>query len=509
METIFDVFRGIGLILLVILIFNVVILVHEWGHFLAARWRGLQIDKFQIWFGKALWKKEINGVQYGLGCIPAGGFVALPQMGPMELIEGKSDKDGNQLPTIAPIDKIIVAFAGPLFSFLLAVVIAIGVWQIGYPASKAGNSTVIGVVVADRPAAEAGILAGDKILKIDGNEVKTFAGMVDSIQWSVMSGRSDIIEVELERDGEILQLQVNAPIPKHDPETKWHQRLFTRPPLRTIGVGPKDTPVMFGKIIPNGPAEQAGIQKNDELVTFNSKELFNFAGMSQEIAKTQDQPVELQVRRGGELMDFTVQPRRFDDFGDYDPEWYPNPMLGISPPDRSDAEVYARETEHMHPTPYELISSTLRMMYNTITAVASPKSGVKPGHMSGPAGIMNTFFQLLKAPEGWKLVLWFSVILNINLAVLNMLPLPVLDGGHITTALFELISRRTVHIRVQEAMTLACFVLLVGFMLYVTKFDAGDIFEMNKPTKELKEPSFLPSSAAANEAEPSTAPSPG
>lgn len=507
METFFDVLRGTGLLLLVILIFNVVIIVHEWGHFLAARWRGLQIDKFQIWFGKAIWKKEINGVQYGLGSIPAGGFVALPQMGPMELIEGKSDSEGKQLAPISPIDKIIVAFAGPLFSFLLAVVIAVGVWQIGYPASKAGNSNVIGIVIPDRPAAEAGIQPGDKILRIDGNEVKTFAGMVDSIQWGVMSGRSDIIEVELERDGEILQLQVNAPIPKHDPETKWHQRLFTRPPLRTIGVGPQDVPVMFGEMIPNGPAEEAGLMNNDELVAFNGKELHNFGAMSMEIANNPDKPVELKIRRDGQLMDFTVQPRRFDDFGDYDPELFPYPLLGIGRPDTRDEEVYAREMESMHPTPYALITSTLRMMYNTITAVASPKSGVKPGHMSGPAGIMHTYVQLLKAPEGWKLVLWFSVILNINLAVLNMLPLPVLDGGHITTALVELISRRTVHIRIQEAMTLACFVLLVGFMLYVTKFDAGDIFQMNKPEKELEEPSFLPKSAAAAESAAVSSPS--
>ena len=83
METLIDIFRFIGVLFLVILVFNFIILVHEWGHFLAARWRGLKIDKFQIWFGKPIWKKTINGVQYGLGWIPAGGFVALPQLAPM------------------------------------------------------------------------------------------------------------------------------------------------------------------------------------------------------------------------------------------------------------------------------------------------------------------------------------------------------------------------------------------------------------------------------------------
>jgi regulator of sigma E protease len=116
-------------ILIVVALFNVIIFVHELGHFLAAKWRGLRIDRFQIWFGKPLWKKEINGVQYGLGWLPAGGFVALPQMAPMEAVEGKNREPGEQgeqgeleepLPPVKPLDKIIVAFAGPLFSFLLA-----------------------------------------------------------------------------------------------------------------------------------------------------------------------------------------------------------------------------------------------------------------------------------------------------------------------------------------------------------------------------------------------------
>ncbi|MAF21589.1 MAG: RIP metalloprotease RseP, partial [Roseibacillus sp.] len=82
-------------ILIVVALFNVIIFVHELGHFLAAKWRGLRVDRFQIWFGKPIWKKEINGVQYGLGWIPAGGFVALPQMAPMEAVEGKNREPGE------------------------------------------------------------------------------------------------------------------------------------------------------------------------------------------------------------------------------------------------------------------------------------------------------------------------------------------------------------------------------------------------------------------------------
>ena len=108
--------KVIFILLEVLALFNLLIFVHELGHFLAARWRGLKVERFAIWFGKPLWKKEINGVEYCLGCIPAGGYVSLPQMAPMEVIEGKSDQVRADLPPVSPLDKIIVAFAGPLFS---------------------------------------------------------------------------------------------------------------------------------------------------------------------------------------------------------------------------------------------------------------------------------------------------------------------------------------------------------------------------------------------------------
>src|SRR6187455_834199 len=118
MDFILSSIRFVGVIFLVLIVFNLMILVHEWGHFLAARWRGLKIEKFQIWMGKTIWKKTHNGVQYGLGTIPIGGFVQLPQMAPMGAIEGKTESD-EPLPPIKPLDKIIVAAAGPLFSLLL------------------------------------------------------------------------------------------------------------------------------------------------------------------------------------------------------------------------------------------------------------------------------------------------------------------------------------------------------------------------------------------------------
>src|SRR2546425_1511847 len=173
--------RVIQIVFEVLALFNLLIIVHELGHFLAARWRGLYIEKFGVWFGKPIWKKTINGVQYSLGSLPFGGFVALPQLAPMDIIEGKADVNRARLPKISALDKIIVAIAGPLFSLLLALFFAVIVWAVGHPVSEADSTTVIGYVLPDSPAQKAGLKPGDKILSVDGKSVRRFMGMMNRL----------------------------------------------------------------------------------------------------------------------------------------------------------------------------------------------------------------------------------------------------------------------------------------------------------------------------------------
>src|SRR5205085_7775423 len=210
---ILQIVRVILLSLEVLALFNLLIVVHEVGHFLAARWHGLYIEKFGIWFGKPLWKKTINGVQYSLGSLPFGGFVALPQLAPMDIIEGKADVDRAQLPKISALDKIIVAFAGPLFSFLLAVVFAMFIWIVGRPVSESEATTTIGYVMPDSPAAQAGLKAGDKIVSVDGHAVTRFGGMSqDSISWRIVRSEGETIPITVERgtDGKGRLITVEA-----------------------------------------------------------------------------------------------------------------------------------------------------------------------------------------------------------------------------------------------------------------------------------------------------------
>ena len=165
----------------VVVLFNAIIIVHELGHFLAARWRGLYIEGFGVWFGKPIWQKRINGVLYSLGSIPAGGFVKLPQLAPMDMIEGEADVPREKLAPITALDKSIVAVAGPLFSFGLAFLLACMVYFVGKPVSEMELTTTIGLVEPGTPAEKAGLKPGDRILEVDGHPVKRFNAMINSV----------------------------------------------------------------------------------------------------------------------------------------------------------------------------------------------------------------------------------------------------------------------------------------------------------------------------------------
>lgn len=481
MQFLISLVQFVAVFALVLLVFNLIIIVHEWGHFLAARWRGLQVDKFQIWFGKPLWKKTINGVQYGLGSIPAGGFVALPQMAPMELLEGKRNATtGEPLTPIKPLDKVIVAFAGPLFSFLLAVVLAVVVWIVGYPASKSGNSTTIGGIQHGSGAYEAGLQPGDEVLRVDGKPVSTFTGMVDSITWAVISSRNDNIEFVVRRNGQELSLMVHAPVPKPDSGSPWWRRLFERPDVRRAGIMPKQTPVLVGEVKPNSPAEAAGLRKGDIVTEINGKPLFNYFQISEHIAATKDAPIQLAVTRDGQPLEpVTIHPRVPENPGSLSPSEL-RPTTGFRPLLEKHRPERDRDTVSQHVPPLVQIESTVRTMFNTLGAVFSPKSGISASHLSGPVGIMHLYYRLFMNPDGWKLVLWFSVLLNVNLAILNLLPFPILDGGHITMAIFEGVFRRPISLRVLEVVNAGCAIFLLGFMLYLSGFDAGEIFRSHE-----------------------------
>jgi len=477
-----SVLRFIILILEVVFVFNLMILVHEYGHFLAARWRGLKVEKFYIWFGKPLWKKTINGVEYGLGSIPAGGFVALPQMAPMGGLEGESEIT-EPLPPISAIDKIIVAFAGPLFSFLLACCFAVVVSQLGNPVSEVYSTTTIGFVADNSAAAKAGLKVGDKILSIDGHKIKRFEGLVDSVRWGVVSSEGEFIHFEIERSGEgvkAIDVKSEKPIIKAE-DTSWWHGLFKRPALREVGILGKQTP-MVAEAQPNGPAAEAGMLPNDLVTKANGIELMSIGSLAEIIENNPGKPVALTIDRAGKAVEVTLTPR----LPDVRPKDHTRQMVGI----RWDSEG---KRELTYPPVIEQVSDAVYHMKSLVVKLFSPKSDLSVAHMSGPVGISRLYYTLFQHEDGWKKVFWFSVLFNINLAIMNMLPFPVLDGGHITLAIGEIIRRKPIQTRFLEWVQTACALTLFGFMFFITFKDVGDwIFGGKKGGAAGIETSWLP-----------------
>lgn len=445
--------RVLLILIEVVVLFNLLIIVHELGHFLAARWRGLFIEGFGVWFGKPLWKKTINGVQYSLGSIPFGGFVKLPQLAPMDIIEGSADVDRAQLPQISALDKIIVAIAGPLFSLMLALFFACIVWVVGHPSNESDMTTTVGYIPAESPALKAGLLPGDKILEVDGKSVTRFSGMKDSVVWNVVRSEGETIPFKIERNGAVKDISIEP--------FKSETRGWRRKSVRQVLVLPAQTAIV-DKVLPDTPAAAAGLQHGDVILGFNGTKIYNPVAVGDYIEKHPDEPVTLQVMRGGQLLEPKVQPRVISAEDK-------TPRLGIWW-DRDGRMSVA------HPNPIEQVYDSITSTLNTIGAVASPKSDVKLQHLSGPVGIGRVYYLLFQSERGWQLALWFSVILNVNLAILNMLPIPVLDGGHIVLAIIESIRRKPVNIRVLEVIQTACAVLIIGYMAYVSFFDIGDLF---------------------------------
>jgi regulator of sigma E protease len=450
------------LILVVIGVFNLIIFVHELGHYWAAKWRGLKIDRFQIWFGKPIWSKTINGVQYGLGWIPAGGFVALPQMAPMEAIEG-SNLEHEHLPPIKPLDKIIVAFAGPLFSFLLALTAAFGVWTLGKPAEVMPTRT-IGWVEPGSPGDKAGLKRGDVVEAVNGIPVDSWDGTLDSIQLNIMTSRGSHIEFKVDRPGAgKLTLHSEFEIPK----TEWYQR---RAPRR-VGIEPIATmPVTIGEIAgKNAPAEKAGLKKDDVILAINGEEIVSDSQTHYLIQKSGGNPLDIRYKRGEETGTATVTPQI--------------PITPVSDPPRFQVGIGISQDprpdirqEIVKPSPLQQMRETVRMMALTIVAVISPDSSIGIQHLSGPIGIGKVQYNFLLMDHPILRIIAFLVLININLAILNMMPFPVLDGGHIVLAIMEWIAKRPVRVRLLEYIQLCFVFLLFGVMLYVSSKDLFDDF---------------------------------
>ena len=425
-------------VIAVLLLFGAAIFVHEFGHYWVARKRGLKVEAFAIGFGPKIFAWTRDGIEYSWRWIPAGGFVKLPQMVTSETLEGDHEKQ-EPLPPVTPLSKILVAFAGPFMNVVLAFAIATLLYFTGLPVKI--NPSIIGYVAPDSAEAKLGIKAGDRVVSVNGVLVKSW----EEVFMQTVLTRADMLPVVIERAG--------TPVTYQLPVTA-HKDIG----LKTLNLEPRDHPTIKG-VIAGGAAEKAGLKANDEVLEFAGVPIVGQRQMIEQIKQRPGEACVIVVKRGPERVTLTVTPVL-------------NPAtkdgrIGVEV-GSSSVEVY--QLMKPGPKPWELVGDVLNQMAATIGAlVHSKETGVGAKDLSGPVGILGILG--VQVATDYRLALKFLVLLNINLAILNLLPIPVLDGGHIVLSLIEKIRRRPVSARLQEYATTAFAVLLISFMLYVTFFD--------------------------------------
>lgn len=586
-------------IVLVVLFFGGSIFVHELGHFLAARRRGLRVERFSIGFGPRLWTWHKDGVEYCISLIPLGGYVALPELAPMPAIEGKIKLPGGKDPQdISFSTKFIVFVMGAVFNVLFAFVLACITWVVGIPGPKMLQTTEIGYVAetlmtdtAEKkagPAYLAGIRPGDTILAIDGSEVDDFQDVLSLVAMGEgrdAQGNPECL-LEIQRNGERMAIAVKPELVEIN--------AVSGDQMRMIGVSPAET-LNIAQVMEGAPAEDAGLKAGDQIVSVDGTRVYGILQLFDLLEATQGRAAQVEIQRDGvseivevapdiiqttkplltlntpegtvdvlpvfaELPGSTqamqIEPAELTLFSKLSENAMGQARRGdtlvkvngqkvhtlngvvsligkhagsditlelknaeggafnVSYPAGSlSAKITAPKTRTMlgvvfqpeqilrHPNPIAQFVDITVTTFRTLSSLLSPSSDISVQHLSAAPGIARVIHQF--SMQDIRLVLWLVTLLNINLAILNLLPIPVLDGGHILFAVIEKIRGKALPSKSVQSIQGAFMLMLLGLMLYVTAFDIqrwrGDA--QSEDDRVLEQELYLPVEFGSKDAE--------
>jgi regulator of sigma E protease len=468
MDSLTSLFGNVWSIATIVLFFGGSIFVHELGHFLAARRRGLKVDRFSIGFGPKICSWTRDGVEYRLAWLPLGGYVALPQLADMSTIEGESTSV-DKLPPVSYSTRMIVFAAGAFFNILFALFLASILWVIGQPTSEEMATTRIGyiaktITLADgssvpSPASEAGFQIGDVIKAIDGTKVSDWPDLLQTLVTSAgvtSDGRRQAV-FSIERAGQPLTLTA-------------HPRLAGDDNIRKVGISPAYT-VIVAAVPEKSLAQTIGLQANDQIQTLNGVPLLSLATLVEAMQAKPATELSLQILRGTQTLALTVPATRAADAP---------ALLGAG---------YRTNFGLVHTNPFEQLYQQVVSTFRTLWSLLHPHSDIGISKMSGPVGISKIYWDAAQA--GIRYVLWIAILVNVNLAIFNLLPIPVLDGGHMLFATIGKLRGRALPMNFIATAQSVFIVLLFSMIIYVSVFDVRRIIRDNHvepPAKESSKP---------------------
>ncbi len=412
-------------------VLGVLVFVHELGHFLVARWHGVRVITFSLGFGPKIAKFVRGGTEYCISIIPLGGYVKMAGETVEENLSGAPDEFLSKPKWV----RFQVYIAGPIMNIALAWVVLAGVLshEATVPLFRTA-APVIGVVTNDSPAAAAGLRAGDRVLTVDDRAVDTW----DAFEMEILMRAGRELSLQVARADERVNLKVTP-------------NAVGRFEAGDIGVGPVERP-QISQVNPGSPAERAGLLAGDVVIAVSGERQLNEAQVRQKIRANGPQPLALVVERGGQPVELSVVPEGAVGAS----------VVGVL--------LSAAEFRRIDPSLSEalwmsaeqnwegskLIGRTLRGLFTADTPMNQLAGPVEIARMSGTA-----------AQIGWIAIFNLMAVISLNLGLFNLLPVPVLDGGHIAILAVEGLARRDLSLRVKERILTAGAVMIVLLMVTV------------------------------------------
>ena len=409
-------------------VLGVLIFVHELGHFLVARWYGVKVLAFSLGFGPKMFRVTRGDTEYCISAIPLGGYVKLA---------------GEEAPSGDPTDfqsqskwvRIQVYLAGPIMNIMLAFLLTTVVLSQGADVPLYHTAPpVIGTMEADSVAAKAGLQLGDRFVRVNDKPVETW----DEFDAVVIPQANRRLSLVVERAGSYVDVAVVADaIGDFD--------------AGDLGVGPVFRPQVL-EVMPDRPAAKAGFQNRDVFLAVGGVRDLTREQIIERIQKSTDTPLVFTVERAGKPLDITVVPESNGSVGVIGLAIFPYESRRIDPDLLTAVGLSFTETWKGA----QSITTTLAGLFTTETPV---------NNLVGPVGIAQMSGQTAKL--GWLPLLSFMAMISLNLGLLNLMPIPVLDGGHITIILLEGLARRDFTVKLKERILFAGFALILMLMVTV------------------------------------------